>query len=60
VLLLFYQAKAYRSDLPLAYWGIIKAPQKMNKWDRIDVVNSRVMKGLQDIDCYVDTNKIFL
>ncbi len=59
MLLLFDQAKAYRSDLPLAYWGIIKAPQKMNKWDRIDIVNSRIMKGLQDIDYYVDTNKIF-
>ena len=31
----------------------------MNKCDRIDVINSRIMKGSQDIDRCVDTNKVF-
>jgi lysophospholipase L1-like esterase len=42
-----------------AYFGIIKAPEKLGKWDRIDRINATIRDALPDGDLYVETNDVF-
>ncbi len=51
--------RAYREDVPLAFFAIIKAPQKLEKWDLIERINVRVRLGLLEGDRYVETNGVF-
>lgn len=51
--------RAHREDVPLAFFAIIKAPQKLDKWDLIERINGRVRLGLLEGDRYVETNGIF-
>ena len=41
------------------YFSIIKAPQKIGKWDLIDRVNAAIQGGLSAGDLYVETNSVF-
>ena len=43
----------------LAYFGIIKAPQKLGKWEQIDQINARITQGLLPSDLYVESNAVF-
>ena len=42
-----------------AYFSIIKAPQKSDKWELIDRLNSAIRIGLPVSDLYVETNDVF-
>ena len=46
-------------DARLAYFGIIKAPQKTGKWDRIDRINAQIAHALLPGDLYVESNDVF-
>ncbi|MFA6294391.1 MAG: GDSL-type esterase/lipase family protein [Victivallales bacterium] len=43
----------------LAYFGIIKSPQKTGKWDVIDTLNKNISSMLQEGDLYLDPNEVF-
>ena len=43
----------------LAYFGIIKAPQKLGKWEQIDQINTQIAQGLLPCDLYVESNTVF-
>ena len=43
----------------LAYFGIIKAPQKLGKWEQIDQINAQIAQGLLPGDLYVESNAVF-
>ena len=43
----------------MAYFSIIKAPQKKGNWDLIDRLNCAIREGLFDGDLYVETNAVF-
>ncbi len=52
-----------RSAYPAArfgYFGIIKAPQKLGKWDLIDSLNSTIQLNLAADDLYLESNHVFL
>ena len=52
-----------RQTLPaaaFAYFGIIKAPQKLGRWDAIDRVHSGIRAGLPTVDLFVDTDRVFV
>ncbi|MFT5088834.1 MAG: lysophospholipase L1-like esterase [Candidatus Latescibacterota bacterium] len=59
VLRLRLLVRAYGECVPLAFFSIIKAPQKLSKWDLIERINARVRLGLLEGDRYVETNGIF-
>ena len=42
-----------------AYFGIIKAPQKVGRWEVIDELNEKIARALPAGDLYVDTNTLF-
>ena len=44
----------------VAYFSIIKAPQKKDKIDLIDRLNATVKAGLADGDLYIETDDVFL
>jgi|TARA_B110000495_G_C22937588_1_gene548423 lysophospholipase L1-like esterase len=46
VLRLRVLVRAYGECVPLAFFSIIKAPQKLSKWDLIERINSRVREEL--------------
>ncbi|MCB0129910.1 MAG: hypothetical protein KDD78_03645 [Caldilineaceae bacterium] len=46
-------------DAPMAYFGIIKAPQKVGHWTRIDRLNATIRAGLALNDLYVESNDLF-
>lgn len=43
----------------LAYFGIIKAPQKADKWELIDSLNQDISSSLLTGDIYIESNGIF-
>ncbi|MBB6050445.1 SGNH/GDSL hydrolase family protein [Armatimonas rosea] len=43
----------------LAYFGIIKAPQKLGKWEQIDSLNAAIGAQLAPGDLYVESNAVF-
>ncbi len=43
-----------------AYFGIIKAPQKLGRWDAIDRVHAGIKTGLPTADLFVDTDPVFV
>lgn len=43
----------------LAYFGIIKAPQKLGKWEQIDQLNTAIGAQLAPGDLYVESNAVF-
>lgn len=43
-----------------AYFGIIKAPQKLGRWDAIDRVHTGIRAGLPTADLFVDTDPVFV
>ncbi len=43
----------------LAYFGIIKAPQKLGKWEQIDQINAAIGARLAPGDLYVESNTVF-
>lgn len=51
--------REYGEGVPFAFFGIIKAPQKLGKWDLIERINARVRLGLLEGDRYVETNGVF-
>jgi lysophospholipase L1-like esterase len=50
--------RLFNQGIRIAYFGIIKAPQKADKFDMIDSINSQVRFKLKDQDIYVDTNEV--
>ena len=42
--------------LPVAWIGIMRCPQKLAHWQRIDEINSTIAQGLEAADCMVDVN----
>jgi lysophospholipase L1-like esterase len=51
------QALAPRAKL--AYFGIIKAPQKLGKWEQIDQLNAQIASRLLAGDLYIESNAVF-
>ncbi len=47
-------------DARFVYFGIIKAPQKLGKWDVIDRLHAAIRAGLPAEDLFVDTDPVFL
>lgn len=43
----------------LAYFGIIKAPQKLGKWEQIARINAAIGAQLAPSDLYVESNAVF-
>ncbi|HRF47099.1 MAG TPA: GDSL-type esterase/lipase family protein [Anaerolineales bacterium] len=43
-----------------AYFGIIKAPQKLGKWDVIDRVHAAIRAELPARDLFIDTDPVFV
>jgi lysophospholipase L1-like esterase len=43
----------------LAYFGIIKAPQKLGKWEQIEQINAAIAQRLAPGDLYVESNAVF-
>lgn len=43
-----------------AYFGIIKAPQKLGRWDAIDRIHAGIKAGLPATDLFVDTDPVFV
>lgn len=50
----------FNPTIPFIYFDIIKAPQKMGRWDLVDQINTAVRDQLSPIDRAVDTNAVFL
>lgn len=46
-------------SIKLVYFGIIKAPQKIGKWDVIDSLNDNIASILQADDLFIDPNAVF-
>ncbi|MBP7828444.1 MAG: hypothetical protein KA248_00860 [Kiritimatiellae bacterium] len=53
------RCRALVGALPLAYFGIIKAPQKEGRWELIDELNCRAAVLLRGTDLYADPNDIY-
>jgi lysophospholipase L1-like esterase len=51
---------AYSPETAFAYFGIIKAPQKLGKWDLIDRLNNAIHSNLPAGDLYVESNDVFV
>ncbi len=51
---------AYSPDTAFAYFSIIKAPQKLGKWDLIDRLNDAIRNALPAGDLYVESNDVFV
>lgn len=43
----------------LAYFSIIKAPQKQGKWERIDRIDAEIRARLSPGDLFVESNDVF-
>lgn len=52
------QCRAIAGAVRLAYFGILKAPQKQGQWDWIDELNARARRLLRESDLYVDLNAV--
>lgn len=46
------------SNAALAYFSIMKAPQKQGKWELIDALNESIRRALPDGDLYIETNAV--
>lgn len=51
--------KALVPHAKLAYFGIIKAPQKLGKWEQIEAIHAQLAQGLLPSDLYVESNAVF-
>ena len=51
---------AWSPQTAFAYFSIIKAPQKMGKWDLIDRLNGAIRSELLPGDLYVESNDVFV
>ncbi len=51
--------KALAPGAKLAYFGIIKAPQKLGKWEQIEQINAQIAQGLLEGDLFVESNAVF-
>jgi lysophospholipase L1-like esterase len=51
--------KALAPATKLAYFGIIKAPQKLGKWEQIEQINTAIGTQLAPGDLYVESNAVF-
>ncbi len=51
---------AYSPETAFAYFGIIKAPQKLGKWDLIERLNGAIRRNLPAGDLYVESNDVFV
>jgi lysophospholipase L1-like esterase len=51
--------RQYGEGVPLAFFSVIKAPQKLGKWDLIERINVRVRLSLLEDDRYVEINGVF-
>ena len=51
--------KALAPAAKLAYFGIIKAPQKRGKWEQIEQINAQIAQGLLPSDLFVETDAVF-
>lgn len=49
----------YSHSIKFAYFSIIKAPQKVGKWNVIDELNKNIMSSLYSDDMHVDSNAVF-
>lgn len=53
------QCGALLRGIPLAYFSIIKAPQKLGKWEQIDRLNAAIRATLPPQTLYVESNNVF-
>ena len=49
-----------RPGCRFVYFGIIKAPQKLGRWDAIDRVQAGIRAGLREQDLVIDTDPVFV
>lgn len=54
----FEKIRDFDPGIRIAYFGIIKAPQKCDKFDMIDKINSRAQSELVSQDIFVDPNEV--
>ena len=52
-------AAAHNPAMRFAYFSIIKAPQKMGRWEIIDALHADICSRLQPDDLFVDLNEMF-
>lgn len=55
-----YSLHHHQHGCPVAYFDIIKAPEKSDKFDMIEDINSEVSRHLQRGDLRILTNDVFL
>jgi lysophospholipase L1-like esterase len=51
--------QALAPDARLAYFGIIKAPQKLGKWEQIEQINAAIGAQLAPGDLSIESNVVF-
>lgn len=58
---LFHRFHQRCPDAPVAYHGIIKAPEKQHRWDDVDTVNGEVKDFIRrgGLGIHIDLNPLF-